>query len=174
MTEHDGGGEDPRPDLEAIYVEHRALLLHIAIRWFRIPKSEAEALAHNIFLSYVGKEQQVRSLRPWLVGAMVHASQAYWKRQLRLEPLPDGVEEIPDAATLDLPDSLDRTLTMRQVFAQLSDKCRDLLLIRYYDEQSLAEIASARRTTVGYAKLAVHRCLKHLRQLYHRVTKARP
>jgi len=174
MTEHGDDGEGTRPDLEAIYVEHRALLMHIAMRWFRIPKGEAEALAHNIFLSYVGKEQQVRSLRPWLVGAMVHASQAYWKRQLRTEPLPDDMDEIPDASTLDLPDSLDRKLTMRQVFAQLSGNCRELLLFRYAEEHSLAEIAAARHISVNYAKLAVHRCLKQLRTLFHRLTKARP
>jgi len=64
---------------EALYHEHFGFLVAVAIRKFRVPESDAETLAHEVFLSYLKDPQHVRDLNKWLLGAICHASRYYWR-----------------------------------------------------------------------------------------------
>src|SRR5947207_8928540 len=54
-------GPAPADALEALYRKHRALLLHIATHKFRVPEQEAEALIHDVFLSYMLRDTVVEN-----------------------------------------------------------------------------------------------------------------
>src|SRR5437667_9667156 len=71
----------------AIYEQNFGKLASIAVRKFRVPESEAETLAHEVFLTYLRRSEEIRDLHSWLVGAICHASRYYWRmRDRNLEP----------------------------------------------------------------------------------------
>ena len=55
---------------EAVYEQYFGLLVQIASFKFRVPESDAEALAHDVLISYLRKSATVLELRSWLVGAI--------------------------------------------------------------------------------------------------------
>jgi DNA-directed RNA polymerase specialized sigma24 family protein len=66
-------------DVEALYNEHRTLLLFIACRKFRIPDCDSENLIQDVFLSYLQTGTKIENVRAWLVAAMCNASRHYWR-----------------------------------------------------------------------------------------------
>lgn len=63
-----------------------------------------------------------------------------------------------------LPDAMDRLLAAREALAELSDRCRRLLLAHYLEGQSLRETARTFSVRVGSVEKLVGRCLKRLRE----------
>ena len=45
---------------EAIYEEHFDFLVALAMRKFHVPETEAETLAHEVFLTYLRKAGSIR------------------------------------------------------------------------------------------------------------------
>ena len=68
-------------DVEALYLEHRNLLLYVACRKFRIPDCDAENLIQEVFLSFLQTGTKIDNIRAWLVAAMCNASRHYWRAQ---------------------------------------------------------------------------------------------
>ena len=54
-------------DVEALYIEHRTLLLYVACRKFRIPDCDAENLIQEVFLSFLQTGTKIDNVRAWLV-----------------------------------------------------------------------------------------------------------
>src|SRR5947208_766231 len=128
---------------EELYEEHFGFLVAVAIRKFGIPASDAEALAHEVFLTFLRRSDQVVNVHSWLVGAICHASRYYWRQNGRLlEPL-DGGEafERPDPATTRILDSLPDQLAARQALEGLRPRDQDILKWRYFEGCSVVEIA---------------------------------
>jgi len=66
-------------NFRAVYEENFAFLSSIAANKFRVPDTEAETLAHEVFLTYLRKSETIADLRSWLIGAICHASRHYWR-----------------------------------------------------------------------------------------------
>src|SRR5688572_12963800 len=101
-------------DVEALYLEHRQLLLFVACRKFRVPDGDAENLIQDVFLSYLQTGTRIENVRAWLVAAMCNASRHYWRAQARTESLPDDFNEHSDPGSLGLADGFAKKLTLRQ------------------------------------------------------------
>src|SRR5204862_79014 len=86
---------------EELYAEHFHFLVAVAVRKFRVPDADAESLAHEVFLSYLRRGEEVLNVHSWMLGAICHASRYYWRQNGRLiEPLDDDKAfERPDPAT---------------------------------------------------------------------------
>src|SRR4029079_5427234 len=80
-------------DVEALYIEHRSLLLYVASRKFRIPECDSENLIQEVFLSFLQTGTKIDNVRAWLVAAMCNASRHYWRAQGRIESLPDDFND---------------------------------------------------------------------------------
>src|SRR5437016_196342 len=61
-------------EVEALYLEHRTLLLYLASRKFHIIDGEAENLIQEVFLSFLQTCTRIDNVRAWLVAAMCNAS----------------------------------------------------------------------------------------------------
>jgi len=127
---------------EAIYAEHFEFLVGVAVQKFHIHESEAETLVHEVFLSYLKKHESVRELRPWLIGAICHASRHYWRLNRRMTPS-DPQEEMGriDPASTRILDSLPDQLAARQALECLSPRCQRVLYLRYFEGCSILELA---------------------------------
>ena len=47
-----------------LYEGNLSLLVAIAVRKFQVPEVDAEALAHEVFLSYLKRKNEIRQLHP--------------------------------------------------------------------------------------------------------------
>lgn len=141
-----------------MYEEHVRLLIGTAMSRYRIPEIDAQTLAHDVFLSYITKMDEVRDCRAWLVGAMCNASKHYLRAQRR------HVELEPDV--FEAPNTVHHELAARECFECLTPRCQLALRLRYLAGYSLQEIATELDTTAKYAQKLVSRCLRQAQERY--------
>jgi DNA-directed RNA polymerase specialized sigma24 family protein len=123
---------------------------------------DAETLAHDVFLAYFLKAEQVLDSKAWLVAAMCNASRSYLRTQARHVELPSEV--IDQSRTVEITDQL----VAREVLCCLTPRCQLALGLRYLEGYSIPEVAAELRTSPKYAGKLVARCL---RQAHDRYTK---
>ena len=157
-------------DVEALYIEHRTLLLFVACRKFRIPDTDAENLIQDVFLSFLQTGTKIDNVRAWLVAAMCNASRHYWRAQSRTESLPDNFAEHSDPGSHGLADEFAKKLTLRQALDYLQPRCRETLWLHYFEGRSAGDVARELETTNRYAEKLIHNCLKRVREIYMSIT----
>jgi RNA polymerase sigma factor (sigma-70 family) len=165
----------PADDVEALYIEHRNLLLWVACRKFRIPDCDAENLIQEVFLSFLQTGTKIENVRAWLVAAMCNASRHYWRSQGRVESLPDDFNDQCDPRSQGLAEEFAMKMTMRQTLEYLQPRCRETLWLHYFEGRSASDVARELETTNRYAEKLIHNCLKRAREVYlsiNAVTKA--
>lgn len=149
-------------DFDTVYEDHLQLLVGTAIDRFHISETDAETLAHDVFLAYFLKAEQVLDSKSWLVAAMCNASRSYLRTQARHVELPSEV--IDQSRTIEITDQL----VAREVLCCLTPRCQLALGLRYLEGYSIPEVAAELRTSPKYAGKLVARCL---RQAHDRYTK---
>jgi RNA polymerase sigma factor (sigma-70 family) len=157
-------------DVEALYIEHRNLLLYVACRKFRIPDPDAENLIQEVFLSFLQTGTKIENVRAWLVAAMCNASRHYWRAQGRIESLPDDFKEHCDPGSQGLADQFAMRMTVRQALDYLQPRCRETLWLHYFEGRSAGDVARELETTNRYAEKLIHNCLKRVREIYMSIT----
>jgi RNA polymerase sigma factor (sigma-70 family) len=157
-------------DVEALYIEHRSLLLYVACRKFRVPDCDAENLIQEVFLSFLQSGTKIDNVRAWLVAAMCNASRHYWRAQGRVESLPDDFNDHTDPGSLGLADQFAMKMTVRQALDYLQPRCRETLWLHYFEGRSAADVARELETTNRYAEKLIHNCLKRVREIYLSIT----
>jgi RNA polymerase sigma-70 factor (ECF subfamily) len=157
-------------DVEALYIQHRTLLLYVACRKFRIPDTDAENLIQEVFLSFLQTGTKIENVRAWLVAAMCNASRHYWRAQGRTESLPDNIDDHSDPGTHGLADQFAMKMTVRQALDYLQPRCRETLWLHYFEGRSAADVARELETTNRYAEKLIHNCLKRVREIYMNIT----
>lgn len=94
---------------------------------------------------------------------LYHEHVGMWRRRRWLE---QPVAVLPDrAATVDSSDSTVRRLVLRQALSRLTGRQRAVLLLRYFEDLSEVDTASALGCSVGTVKSQTSHALKRLRQL---------
>ena len=151
-------------DVGAVYDEHFRLIVGTAIARYRICESDAETLAHDVFLSFILKAEEVRDARAWLVSAICNASKYYLRVRSRTVELTADVVDTREAR-----DTCDVTGQMmaRECLACLTPRCQLALRLRYIEGYSAAEIAEELRTTPKYAQKLLGRCLRQAQDRYN-------
>jgi RNA polymerase sigma-70 factor (ECF subfamily) len=149
-------------DIAAVYDEHVRLLVGTAISRFGISESDAETLAHDVFLAYMLKADEIRDRRAWLLGSICNATKAFLRSRARTEALGDAISETPDpAGDLAMPQML-----ARECLACLTPRCQLALRLRYIEGYTVPEIACELETTAKYAQKLVSRCLQQASARY--------
>jgi len=151
-------------DFDAVYNAHVPLMIGIAVDRFHISLSDAQTLAHQIFLVYFMKPEDVKQARAWFVGAISNASRHYLRSRARDVELPPDIVNEPDP---EFPaEFLPNRLAARQAFSCLTSRCQLALQLHYLEGYSIPEIAAQLHITPGYAKKLVSRCLQQARERY--------
>ncbi|MEP7026201.1 MAG: SigE family RNA polymerase sigma factor [Actinomycetota bacterium] len=92
--------------------------------------------------------------------AMVNTHISWWRRR-RVEEYPTG--ELPDRAAADAPADSELGEALRRAVDRLPERMRAAVLLRYYEDMSEAEIASALGVSAGTVKSTVSRAMAKLR-----------
>jgi RNA polymerase sigma factor (sigma-70 family) len=151
-------------DFDAIYNEHVPLMIGIAVDRFQISHSDAQTLAHQIFLVYFLKPDEVKDLRPWFVGAISNACRHHLRTRARDVELPAEIKNQPDP---EFPaDCFPNRVAAKQAFRCLTSRCQLALYLHYLEGYSVPEIAAQLHITEGYAKKLISRCLQQARERY--------
>ena len=164
------GASDAGHDIEALYLEHRTLLLFVACRKFRIPEADGEGLIQEVFLSLMQTGTKIENVRAWLVAATCNASRHYWRGQGRTEALPDDINDQGDPSSVGLADQFAMKMTVRQALNYLQPRCRETLWLHYFEGRSASDVARELETTNRYAEKLIHNCLKRVREIYMSIT----
>lgn len=154
-------------ECEKLYVFHYPLLFRIATRKFQVSDGEAESLIHDVFLSYLSVEHDIRDPRSWLVGAICNASRRYRRGFERLESFDEEQHDQPVGHEPDQPDQVTNRIMVREALARLHEKCRKTLRLRYFEGCSPSELAEQLDTTDGYATKLIYKCLKRAHEIYY-------
>jgi len=157
-------------DVEALYIEHRSLLLYVASRKFRIPECDSENLIQEVFLSFLQTGTKIDNVRAWLVAAMCNASRHYWRAQGRTESLPEDFGDHCDPDSQGLADKFATQMTVHQALQYLQPRCRETLWLHYFEGRSAGDVARELETTNRYAEKLIHNCLKRVREIYMNIT----
>lgn len=170
----DGGQpESPatRPCVEDAYRKHCELLRHIAGTKFHIPPADADAIVSEVFTAYLLRRDTVRNARNWLIGAVCHASRAYWRDAARTSQLPENAPELADANESGLEGQILDRMTMARALGKVTPKCREALRMYYAEGYSAAEIATRLGTSSGYVMQLLHTGRKRVRKAYDELKK---
>jgi RNA polymerase sigma-70 factor (sigma-E family) len=92
--------------------------------------------------------------------AMVNTHISWWRRR-RLEEYPTDV--IPDQVVADHSVSSDQYETLRRAVDRLPQRMRTAVVLRYFEDMTEAEIASALGVSLGTVKSTVSRAVAKLR-----------
>ena len=157
-------------DVEALYLEHRQLLLFVACRKFRVPDGDAENLIQDVFLSFLQTGTKIDNVRAWLVAAMCNASRHFWRASGRTESLPEDFNDHSDPGSHGLAEQYERKLMVRQALEYLQPRCKETLWLHYFEGRSAGDVARELETTNRYAEKLIHNCLKRVREIYMNIT----
>jgi len=131
------------PDPHAAEDLYQETLQRLAARWSRVasPKAFCRRVMHNIVVD----QARARARRP---------------RELRLF---DGGEKI-DPRTADPHHAVEVWPSLRAALDSLTVQQRTVLVLRYLDDRSEAEVASLLGISVGTVKSTASRAIAHLRE----------
>jgi len=151
---------------EVIYTAYAPLLRKIAMRKFGIPRSDAEALVHDVFATYLANPANVHNLRPYLIGAICNAARQYLRRDAAERELFCGEPVCAAAPDADLVEEVIRNIVLRTTLAQLGPSCRETLQRFYFVGESAPAIAQSRNTTANYILRLLNYCRNRARAIY--------
>ena len=156
------------PQFREIYEGNLRLLVAIAVRKFQVPEVDAEALAHEVFLSYLRHADEIRDLRHWLVGAICNASRYYWRKRGRnTEQLDtDVAAERPDPHLLNVLTTLPNHIAIAEVLEAMPPRWAHILRLRYFEGYSIKEIADYLGVTSKYTQKLVMKCLRRAEEIF--------
>jgi RNA polymerase sigma-70 factor, ECF subfamily len=135
--------------------------------YWRLSPGAADDMVQDIFLEAWRGLKSYRGdggLTGWIIGIARHKVQDHYRKIFRNLEFPDDA----DTAPADVP-RIDEVLSgqqrddrIRAVLAELPETYRFVLLWRYWEEQSAAEIAGS----IGRTEKAVERLLARARQQF--------
>jgi RNA polymerase sigma-70 factor (ECF subfamily) len=136
-------------------------------------RQAAEDVAQNAFLNalrHMGRYDLDRPFRPWFLTILANEARMHLRGQRRkpLVPLDDGNHpETPDDAepldTLLIRD--DERARVREALAMLGEPFRTTVVLYYFNDLSIEEIAAATDSASGTVKSRLHRGREQLRTL---------
>src|SRR5579859_1799143 len=118
-----------------------------------------QAALANTYLAW-GKINDRAALDNYVRRAMVNTQISWWRRR-RLEEFP--TDELPDQAIADHAHDSDRAELVRQALDRLPDRMRAAVMLRYFEDMTEPEIASALGVSLGTVKSTVSRAVAKLR-----------
>lgn len=151
------------------YLRFAPLLRKVAVKKFRIPPADADALVHDVFATYFTNAREVRVVEQYLVGAICNACRHYWRRTDAMNALfcPDA----PCGATPSdaIVEEVARKRLLSKILARIGARCRDLLYRYYVNGETTHAIAAALHIKPATVLVFLSRCRKHALLAYRKL-----
>lgn len=163
-----------RDALATLIERHYDALVGYLYRMTAGDRNLAQDLAQEAFLRLIrgiGRYQYPRPFKPWLYAIATNLTRDHYKRAAvrwkAVEQDSDGLGDVEDGG--EPPEAqLEAALEVRQIIAalgRLPEPQREAMVLRYYQEFSLAEISQTLGIPVGTVKSRLSLGLRRLRDL---------
>jgi RNA polymerase sigma factor (sigma-70 family) len=151
------------PSLEALLGRMEPRLKRVLSR-YRIPAQDAEDLLQETFLILISKSGSIRNPDVWLPATLANRCVIYWrKRRSRLWDLVDSaILELLANAGAPPQEKSDLRCDLEALLAQLPERCRCVLRLRYGLGCSTAETAERMGYCPSSLRKVKRRCLAAL------------
>ncbi len=107
-----------------------------------------------------------RPLKPWLMRILVNAVLTQQrKRRLATVPLEESAPLEAPADQYDAIEAGEDRQAVRDALAQLSPEHRQVVVLRYFADLTVGEVARSAGVREGTVKSRLHRALRHMREL---------
>jgi len=135
-------------------------LYRIAFAYLNNETDALEAVQEATCRAYVklAKLKEPRYFHTWFIRILIHCCIDEQKRKRKLLPL----FQLPDTLAADL--ALDERLQLGMAVDRLAPKLRHIIILKYYEDMTLAEIASLLQKPEGTVKTWLNKALKELRR----------
>lgn len=152
---------DPRA-VETAYV----LLAPMVLGYLRrvLPPADAEDVLQRTFLDVWRSREQYDPSRPlggWVMGIAKHRAMDHLRRRQPEQTFAEVPEDVA-SDTEDLADRFARSLEVRDALQKLSDEQRQVLVLVYFNDLSLPQVAEWVGAPLGTVKARAARGLKAL------------
>lgn len=141
----------------------------------------AEDLTQETFIKAYEKLHQYRTdaaFKGWLLRIARNNAMNYFRKNKTQdvsldednglqEYLPETKSKSPDKAAIDS----EKEEILNRAISQLSKEKREIILLHYYEEMSLAEIAELMDKKTGAIKTAIHRIRLEIREIIESMTR---
>ncbi|MFC7548675.1 RNA polymerase sigma factor [Plantactinospora sp. GCM10030261] len=141
------------PDLERVYQDHRVALLRLAFL-LTGSREHGEDLVQAVFVTALPRWDRIEQPLPYLKRAIVNRAADHHRRAARERML-----GVPESVTF--PPEVDETWEQVQ---RLSLVQRTVVILRFYEDLSLAEIAAVMDRPPATVRSDLKRALQHLRK----------
>jgi RNA polymerase sigma factor (sigma-70 family) len=148
--------------------ENQAMVYSIALHYLREP-AVAEELAQDVFLHLHRVWSTIESAdhaRNWLRRAITHRSFDVGRRRALAPSV--ALEAVPEPAVGAVESDPFLGKILRQMVASLPDRARMMVVLRYQEDLSTAEIAGLLEMPVGTVKSTLQRALGLLKEKMQR------
>jgi RNA polymerase sigma-70 factor (ECF subfamily) len=143
------------------YIYHCSLDTHMA-----------EDLTSNVFLSafrHLGR-YKLRQIpfRAWLFRVATNEVRMYWRRKKRFKIVGlkiDDEEHSPQSSAIDNMTSAEEYRLLHKALLELTLKYRTVIILRYFESKSIAEICEITGKKEGTVKCQLHRGLARLQDI---------
>src|ERR1019366_830766 len=127
--------------LDVLYREHEGLLRSIAQYRYRICSSDAEALVHDIFASFLERQPEALDPKAFLIGSINNACKHYWRKREHEVPLLPQHELTPNDDEAAKLERWALRLSLASTLTRLGGKCSETLRRYYLRDESAESIA---------------------------------
>jgi RNA polymerase sigma factor (sigma-70 family) len=147
---------------EAVYEAYVGLLVAVAVKQFRIAEADAKSLAHDVFLSYFLRAEDVRDVRRWLLGGIYNACRHYLRSAARRATQTlESSKTSPETHCAGY-----EQLMAGEALSCVSMRCQLAMRLRFIEGYTFAEIASELGVSEKYARKFVSSCVRQARGRY--------
>ncbi len=127
---------------------------------------DADDIVANVFLRawQYGRRYRVGSqnYRAWMYGIARNEIRNHWRRQLHMGSLPDRYD-LAEASSSE-PDTDRARARLRAAIARLTPDQREVIVLRYFNDRSHAEIGMIMGKREGSIRALQHRALRQLQK----------
>lgn len=148
---------------ETLYYRYRDWIYHLAWRFTGNREDALDVLQETFayLLKKLPKFQLTASMTTFLYPVVKHISLTVRRKRRLYVSADEALREIPASASEDMPDV---RAELAAVLRGLPEEQREILLMRFVDDMSMEEIATALDIPLGTAKSRLHNALHGLRR----------
>ncbi|WP_373323263.1 sigma-70 family RNA polymerase sigma factor [Paenibacillus polysaccharolyticus] len=146
--------------------EHQDTLLSIAYSYLRNRQDALEAIQEMTCRAWIKRRtlKNEKAFKSWIIRILIYVCIDEQRRRKRTIPQPDESIEnnIPASWMIS---AQDNRIAMQSLLLKIKPKYRHVLLLKYYNDMTLTDIASILGKPEGTIKTWQHKGLEQLRKL---------
>ncbi len=154
--------EHVRQILTEYIISHQESFYRLAFSYCKNQEAALDIIQEAILkaFSHLSSLKDPNLIRPWFYRILVNESLTYLRKNKRLIPM---LEEEMIPSTFNHPD-LSTSITLCQEIDRLEEKLKTIIILRFFEDMKLEEIASVTNSNLNTVKSRLYRALKILKQ----------